>query len=360
MEIKKQPFGKTVEGVPVFLYTLVNGQGTAALHPAEVKIITYGGIVVSLNVPDRAGQMGDVVLGYDAFQEYEARNPFFGCIVGRYGNRIAHGRFALDGVDYVLAQNNGSNHLHGGLKGFDKKVWQARAMETEGGPALELTYTSPDGEEGYPGNLAVTVVCTLTNDNALRLDYRATTDKATVINLTNHSYFNLSAGAARDVLGHEIMINADLCTPVGAGLIPTGELRSVAGTPLDLRTPVSIGARIDQDDEQLRLGGGYDHNWVINGEPGVLRLAGQVYEPVSGRVMQIYTTEPAMQFYAGNMMPPALPGKGGAVYGRRAGFCLETQHYPDSPNRPHFPSTVLRPGCIYTSTTVYKFSSRAS
>ncbi len=353
MKIKKQIYGQMADGTPVPLYMLVNDQGMTA------QITPYGGIVVSLLTPDRSGQMGDVVLGFDSLPPYLERNPFFGCLVGRYGNRIGGARFTLDGVEYTLAQNNGPNHLHGGLKGFDKKLWQSRAMEMDEGPALELTYTSPDGEEGYPGNLAVTVMYTLTHDNALWLDYQATTDKATVVNLTNHSYFNLSAGASCDVLSHEMMINGDLITPVDNTLIPTGELRSVTGTPFDFRQPTAIGARIDAADEQIGFGGGYDHNWVINGLPGTLRLAASVYEPISGRVMEVLTTEPAMQFYSGNMMPPAgIPGKGGRVYHRRNGFCLETQHYPDSPNKPHFPSTVLCPCQTYATTTVYRFSAR--
>jgi aldose 1-epimerase len=352
MVIKKQSFGTLDYGPDIALYTLVNAQGMRA------TITNYGGIVVSLTAPDRAGVFADVVLGFDTLPEYVDHSPYFGCIVGRYGNRIANGRFTLQGAEYVLAQNDGQNHLHGGIKGFDKQVWTPRALETADGPALALTYVSPDGEEGYPGALAVTVIYTLTNDNALRIEYTATTDKTTVVNLTNHSYFNLSAGAAETILDHELLLNAGAFTPVDATLIPTGEIRPVEGTPLDFRTPAPIGARIAAEDAQLQFGGGYDHNWVVDGAPGVLRLAAQVYEPSSGRVMEVHTTEPALQFYAGNLMPPALPGKDGRVYGRRGGFCLETQHYPDAPNQPAFPSTTLEPGQTYQTTTVYKFSAR--
>jgi aldose 1-epimerase len=352
MKIKKQSFGTLADGTEIALYTLVNAQGMRA------TITNYGGIVVSLTAPDRDGTFADVVLGFDTLAEYVSHSPYFGCLVGRFGNRIANAKFTLKGVEYVLAQNNGQNHLHGGIKGFDKRVWTPCAQETAEGPALVLTYTSPDGEEGYPGTLTVTVVYTLTDDNAFKIDYTATTDKATVVNLTNHSYFNLSAGAAETILDHEMLINADTFTPVDGTLIPTGELRPVTGTVMDFRTATPIGTRINVDDAQLKFGGGYDHNWIVNGEPGALRLAARVYEPTSGREMEVHTTEPAIQFYAGNMMPPTLPGKGGRVYVRRGGLCLETQHYPDSPNKPEFPSTTLEPGQTYQTTTVYKFSAR--
>jgi len=352
MKIKKRSFGTLADGTDLVLYTLVNAQGMRA------AITNYGGIVVSLTAPDRDGTFADVVLGFDTLEEYVDHSPFFGCLVGRFGNRIANGKFTLQGVEYTLAQNDGQNHLHGGIKGFDKRVWAARALETADGPGLVLAYVSPDGEEGYPGTLSVTVLYTLTDDNALKIDYTATTDKPTVVNLTNHSYFNLSAGATNTILDHELSINAGAFTPVDGTLIPTGEIRAVAGTPLDFRTPTPIGARIEADDPQLGYGGGYDHNWIINGEPGELRLAARVYEPTSGRVMDVHTTEPAMQFYAGNMMPPSLNGKGGRIYARRGGLCLETQHYPDSPNKPEFPSTTLEPGQTYQTTTVYKFSAR--
>jgi aldose 1-epimerase len=352
MDIRKQAFGKTAGGAAVDLYTLTNARG------AEAKVMTYGGIVVSLKVPDRDGKMGDVVLGYDDLQSYINNNPYFGALIGRYGNRIAKGRFTLSGVEYKLAQNNGENHLHGGIKGFDKVVWKAREVRAKGGPALELTYLSKDGEEGYPGNLSVRVTYTLTDNNEFRVDYFATTDKDTVVNLTQHSYFNLAAGRAPDILGHQMLINADRFTPVDKGLIPTGELRQVKGTPMDFIQPHAIGERIDQGYEQLVFGLGYDHNWVLNKGGKSLTLAASVHDPVSGRMMEVYTTEPGVQFYSGNFLDGSITGKGGKVYVKRYGFCLEAQHYPDSPNKAGFPSTVLRPGQRYNQTTVYKFSAK--
>lgn len=348
--IRKQAFGKTADGQAVDLYTLTNASGV------EAGIMTYGGIVVSLKVPDRNGKLEDVVLGYDRLDGYLQKNPFFGALAGRYGNRIAKGRFTLNGREYTLARNNGENHLHGGIKGFDKMVWKAKEVEEKDGVGLSLSYVSKDGEEGYPGNLSTTVIYTLTNNNELRIDYRASTDKDTVVNLTNHSYFNLAGSG--DILKHEVMINADTFTPVDAGLIPTGELRSVKGTPFDFSRPHAIGERIDQPDEQLTFGKGYDHNWVINHRDGALALAARIYEPGTGRVMEVYTKEPGMQFYTGNFLDGSITGKGGQVYRKRAGFCMETQHFPDSPNKPNFPSTVLRPGQTYTTTTVYKFSTK--
>jgi aldose 1-epimerase len=352
MNVDKQAFGQTADGIPVDLYTLSNDNGMTC------AITNYGGIIVSLLVPDRDGNLADVVLGFDTLEEYLDHNPFFGCIVGRYGNRIAQARFTLDGVEYTLAQNDGRNSLHGGAKGFDKVVWDAQAVQGEGTVGLKLTHTSPDGDEGYPGNLAMTVLYTLTNKNKLKIDYTATTDKTTVVNLTNHSYFNLAGAGAGTILDHELMINADRFTPVDDTLIPIGELRPVEGTPLDFRQSTAIGARIEQDDEQLRLGGGYDHNWVVNGEAGTKRLAARAYEPTSGRVLEVYTTEPGIQFYCGNFLPKSMPGKGGQTYVWRGGFCLETQHYPDSPNQPSFPSTTLKPGETYSTTTVLKFSAQ--
>lgn len=330
------------------LYTLTNKTG------ANVKITNFGGIVVSLNVPDKSGNLADVVLGFDTLDEYFEGNIYFGALVGRYGNRIANGRFSLNGVEYLLAQNNGPNALHGGPKGFDKVFWEAKPLDTSDGPALELTYLSPDGEEGYPGNLSTRVVYTFTDDNALKLDYSATTDKDTVVNLTHHSFFNLAGQG--DILGHELTLYADKFTPVDETLIPTGELRPVAGTPFDFTQSTPIGLRINQADEQLKFGVGYDHNWVLNNSDGTLALAARVFEPSSGRVMEVYTTEPGMQFYSGNFLNGSVAGKGGQRYQQRTGLCLETQHFPDSPNQPHFPSTVLRAGQTYTSTTVYKFS----
>jgi aldose 1-epimerase len=351
-EIKSQPFGKTRAGEPVELFTLTNSKGMQA------DITTFGGIVVSLKVPDRSGKSADVVLGFDTLDGYLTNPPpYFGALIGRYGNRIAGGRFSLTGTEYKLAQNNGPNHLHGGSRGFDKVVWKARTPDAH---SLELTYVSKDGEEGYPGNLTATVTYNLTDNNELKLDYRATTDKDTVLNLTNHSYFNLAGQGEGDVLAHQIMINADRFTPVDSGLIPTGELRSVEGTPFDFRHPKAIGERIDAPDEQIILGKGYDHNFVLNRSGNGLELAARVTEPKSGRVMEVLTTEPGVQFYTGNFLDGSIRGKGGKVYGRRFGLCLETQHFPDSPNKPNFPSVVLKPGAQYQTTTVYKFSSNAS
>lgn len=350
MNVEQQSYGQTPDGTPVSLYTLATDKGM------QVQITNYGGIIVSLTVPGRDGTPADVVLGFDALDEYVGHNPFFGCIVGRYGNRIAQGRFTLDGVEYELAQNDGRNHLHGGRVGFDKRVWDAELVEDEGLAGLKLTYISPAGEEGYPGTLTTTVLYTVSENNGLGIEYTATTDKATVVNLTNHSYFNLAGAGVGDILGHELLINARRFTPVSESLIPTGELQDVTGTPFDFRQLTPIGARINADNEQLRHGRGYDHNWVVNGEPGIMRLAARAYEPLTGRMLEVHTTEPGIQFYAGNMMPPRMNGKGGQVYVRRGGFCLETQHYPDSPNRPEFPSTALRPGKVYHTKTTFTFS----
>jgi aldose 1-epimerase len=352
MGIEKQPFGKTPDGTSVDLYTLTNDNGMI------VKIMNYGGTVTSLIVPDRNGKMGDVVLGYDNLDGYLKNNPYFGSIIGRYANRIAKGRFILNGIEYKLAQNNGENHLHGGIKGFDKVVWNAKEVKTGNGVGVELSYLSKDGEEGYPGNLSVTVTYILTNNNELKINYLATTDKDTVVNLTHHSYFNLAGAGEGDILGHELMINADKFTPVDKNLIPTGELRSVKGTPMDFTQPTPIGARINQEDEQLIFGKGYDHNWVLNLVDGALTRVARVYEPKTGRVMEVFTTEPGMQFYSGNFLDGTITGKGGKVYYQRYGFCLETQHFPDSPNKPQFPSTVLKPGQTYKTTTIYQFSTK--
>jgi len=345
--VASREFGKTPSGETVELYTLKNAKGV------EAAISTYGGVVVSLKVPDRAGALGDIVLGFDDFKGYLIPPPYFGAIVGRYGNRIAHAQFTLDGVDYKLAKNDGDNTLHGGKRGFDKVLWKAKPGP---GQSLELTYLSKDGEEGYPGNLSVTVVYTLTDDNELKIDYTATTDKDTVLNLTNHSYFNLAGQGEGDILGHELTLNADRYTPVDKGLIPTGELRSVEGTPFDFRQPHAIGERIGSNDEQMVLGGGYDHNFVLNRSGDGLSLAAKVTAAKSGRVLEVLTTEPAIQFYTGNFLDGTIHGKGGKVYGRRSAFCLETQHYPDSPNHPAFPSTELKPGQTYHTTTVFRFS----
>lgn len=348
--ITKHNFGKTAAGQDVDLYILKN------VHGMEARITNYGGIVVSLTALDRNRAYADVVLGFNDLETYLTKNdPYLGAIIGRYGNRIAKGRFKLNGVEYKLAVNNGENHLHGGIKGFDKVVWTGREMKTPNGPAVVLTYLSKDGEEGYPGNLRVRVTYTLTNKNELRIDYSATTDKATVINLTHHSYFNLLGEGNGNILEHRVTINGDRFVATDAGSIPTGELAKVAGTPFDFLKPTAIGARINQDHEQLKLGNGYDHTWVINGRPGTLRHAATVTEPFQGRVMEVWTTEPGVQFYTGNFLDGTLTGKTGKPYPRRSGFCLETQHYPDSPNKPSFPTTTLRRGATYRSTTIYRF-----
>ena len=351
--VSKQSYGKTDGGEAVALYKLRNARG------AEATITNYGGILMSLKVPDRNGKFDDVVLGLGDFVSYLNKNsPYLGALIGRYGNRIAKGRFTLNGVEYKLAVNNGENHLHGGIKGFDKVVWTGHEMKTKAGPAVVLTYLSKDGEEGYPGNLNVKVIYTLTNNNELRIDYSATTDKDTVTNLTHHSYFNLAGEGNGDILNHLVTINADQFVPTDAGSIPTGELRKVAGTPFDFLKASAIGARINQDDEQLKFGNGYDHTWVINGVSGKLRLAATAYEQTSGRLMQVWTTEPGVQFYTGNFLDGTLTGKSGKVYQRRFGFCFETQHYPDSPNQPSFPTTTLKKGATYKSTTIYRFSAK--
>jgi aldose 1-epimerase len=350
MTIKKAPFGQTNDGIPVDLYTLTNTKGT------QVKITNYGGTVVSIAVLDRNGELGDVTLGFDSLEEYLIGKYYFGCIVGRYANRIAGGRFTLKGTEYILAQNEGENHLHGGTHGFDKAVWQTDDVMDAAEAGLKLTHLSPDGEEGYPGNLSASVTYRLTDANELKIDYVAETDKPTVVNLTNHTYFNLAGAGSGDILAHEIMLNADRFTPVDDRLIPTGELRNVHGTPMDFRRFTEIGARIEANDEQLILGKGYDHNWVLAKREGELALAARVSEPNSGRTLEVYTTESGIQFYSGNFLEDQIAGKAGQTYNHRGGFCLETQHFPDSPNQPDFPSTVLEPGAAYRQTTVYKFT----
>ena len=343
-------FGTLPDGTPNRLYTLANAKGE------EVGIINYGGIVVSLKVLDKDGIMGDVVLGYDNLDDYVKDNPYFGAIIGRYGNRIKNGKFAIDGTTYELATNDNDNHLHGGEKGFDKVFWAAEPFTDQEGAGLVMTYTSEDGEEGYPGTLSCKVTYRWTNASELKIDYEATTDKPTVINLTNHSYFNLKDGGASSILEHELMVAADRLTPILETLIPDGRIGLVSGTPLDFIEPAAIGARIDEDFEQLKSGLGYDINYVINRTSDDLTLAARVSEPTTGRVMEVRTTEPGIQFYSGNFLDGHHVGKGGTAYAHRSGFCLETQHYPDSPNNAAFPSTVLRPGETYRSTTVYKFS----
>jgi len=352
--VNREAFGRLPDGTPVDRFALTNGRGV------EVSLMTYGAALISVRAPDRNGRVEDIVLGFDTFDDYLAKSRFFGAVVGRYGNRIAKGRFTLDGTPVQLAVNNGANHLHGGNRGFDKVVWQAEPIGRDGGVGVVLTYTSVDGEEGYPGTLKATVTYTLTPRNELTLDYRATSDKATPINLTNHSYFNLAGRSGGDILQHRLTLNADRYTPVDGTLIPTGELAAVTGTPFDFRAPAGIGARIDGDHEQLRRGNGYDHNFVLNGggalqsdrsaERLALHPAARVVEPSSGRTLDVATTEPGVQFYAGNNLDLARNG-----FGRRSGFCLETQHFPDSPNHPQFPSTILRPGQTYESRTVFTF-----
>jgi aldose 1-epimerase len=351
MSIRSESFGQTPDGAEASLYTLTNAQGM------EVRITDFGAIVQALKTPDRDGQMADVVLGFDDLAGYAGKHPYFGAIVGRYGNRIAKGKFTLDGAEYTLAINNEPNALHGGLVGFDKQLWTATPIEEADAVGLQLQLVSLAGDEGYPGTLTATVTYWLTNDNALKIDYHATTDAPTVLNLTNHSYFNLDGAGNGDILDQIVMINADRFTPVDATLIPTGELRPVEGTPFDFRTPKPLGQDIAAADEQMAIGGGYDHNFVLNkAQPGELSLAARVLGPESGRVMEVHTTEPGMQFYVGNFLDGTNTGKGGIVYEHRYGFCMETQHFPDSPNQPTFPSVVLRPGEAYKTTTIYKFS----
>ena len=343
--MKKESWGQLPDGRAVELFTLTNGKGM------EARIINYGGIVVSLKAPDKSGTPVDVVLGFDSFEPYLKNPAYFGALIGRYGNRIAHGEFKLDGVTYHVPKNDGDNSLHGGIEGFNKKLWSAK--QTPNG--LELTYLSKDGEGAYPGNLTAKVTYSLTDDNGLRIDYSATTDKKTVLNLTNHSYFNLAGQGEGDILVHEIEIEADRFTPVDSGLIPTGVLQPVEGTPFDFRKPFAIGTRINDDNEQLKLGKGYDHNFVLNRKGGSLELAARVRDPKSGRAMEVLTDQPGIQFYTGNFLDGSLHGKGGKVYPRRCALCLETQHFPDSPNHPDFPSTELKPGQEYKTSTVYRF-----
>ena len=342
--VTRQPFGQTSNATPVDLYTLSDGK-------IEARIMTYGGIIVSLRTPDRDGKLDDVVLGFDSVDKYTAKVPYFGAIIGRYGNRLAHGAFQLDGKTYTIPKNDGDNTLHGGIRGFDKVVWTGKQISN----GVELTYVSKDGEEGFPGTLTTTVRYTL-NGNALHIEYSATTDKNTVLNLTNHSYFNLAGQGHKDVLNHVLKIDASRFTPVDSALIPTGELKPVQGTAFDFRTPHPIGERINADDAQLKLGHGYDHNFVLDHPDGKLAEAAEVYEPSTGRILTVLTTQPGVQLYTGNFLDGSLTGKNDRVYGRRSAFCLETQHFPDSPNRPSFPSTELKPGQKFHSVTVFQFS----
>ena len=344
LDIKGECFGFMPGGEEVRAFSVANEQGM------KVRIINYGGIISSINVRDREGKLDDVVLGHDSLEGYLHRSRYFGALIGRFANRIARGRFTLDGVEYQLAINNGENHLHGGTRGFDKVLWHAQEIDD----GVQLAYLSKDGEEDYPGNLNATVTYRLNDANELRIDYQATTDCATIINLTNHSYFNLAGSGT--ILDHKLQIEADAFTPIDETLIPTGEIRRVKGTPMDFTSPSAIGSRIGNDDNQLRFAGGYDHNFVLRGEGGKLRTAARVYEPQSGRLMEVLTTQPGMQFYSGNFLDGTLVGKGGRAYTKNSGCCFETQHFPDSPNQPHFPSTVLRPGEKFHHTTIYRFS----
>lgn len=349
--ITSQAYGQLEDGRTVDQYQLKNANGMA------VEVITYGGIITSWTAPDKTGAYENVVLGYDSLSQYLANNPYFGAIIGRYGNRIAKGQFVLEGTTYELATNDGPNHLHGGLKGFDKVLWSADTATTAEGASLILRYESADMEEGYPGNLSVQVTYTLTPDDALQVDYEATTDKATIVNLTQHSYFNLSGDFSQTILDHELMIAADQYLPVDATLIPTGELAPVEGTPFDFREAKAIGRDIGADHPQLELGKGYDHCWVLN-EQGSMRRVASAYHPGTGRQLEVFTDEPGIQFYSGNFLDGTLPMPGGGTYGHRTGFCLETQHYPDSPNQKDFPSVVLRPGETYETRTTFKFSTK--
>ncbi len=344
MAVEKAPYGKLPDGRQVDIYTLTNANGM------KVRLTNYGAITVGVEAPDRDGKLTDVTLGYDTLEGWLGSTSYFGATVGRYGNRIAKGKFTLDGKTYTLATNNGENHLHGGVKGFDKVLWEAEPLKTDNAVGVTFTYLSKDGEEGYPGNLNVTAVYSLTNDNEFKAEFSARTDKPTVVNVVHHSYWNLAGPAAGDILGHMLMLNADKYTPVDEGLIPTGELKPVKGTPMDFTRPTAIGARI------ARVKGGYDHNFVLRRQEGKWALAVRVVEPKSGRVMEIYSNQPGVQFYSGNFLDGTVKGKGGVAYKKHYGFCLETQHYPNSPNQKNFPSVVLRPGQIYKHTMVHKFS----
>jgi len=346
LSIEKAAYGKMPDGKQVDIYTLTNAKGM------KVKLTNYGGITVSVEVPDRGGKLADVTLGYDTLDGWLTNTSYFGATVGRYANRIAKGKFTLEGKTHTLATNNGENALHGGLKGFDKVLWDAKPVRTDSSVGVEFTYLSKDGEEGYPGNLKVKAIYCLTDDNEFKVEFSATTDKPTVVNLAHHTYWNLAGAAAGDILGHELMLAADKYTPVDAGLIPTGELKDVKGTPMDFTKATAIGARIAQ------VEGGYDHNFVLRNQGGKVALAAKVVEPKSGRVMEISTDQPGVQFYSGNFLDGTVKGKGGIAYKKHYGFCLETQHYPDSPNKKDFPSVVLRPGETYKHVMIHKFSTQ--
>ncbi len=349
--VRKQAFGAVPEG-PVDLYTMTNSCGI------EVRAMNYGGIIVSMLVPDNKGMLADVVLGFDILDGYFNNKPYFGAIIGRYGNRIANGKFVLDGSEYQVARNDGPNSLHGGMRGFDQVLWHGEHFENSQGVGVTFTYTSKDTEEGYPGNLKTNVRYTLTDENVLQIEYQGVTDKATPVNLTNHSYFNLQGEGDGSILKHDLMLNADRFTPVDGALIPTGEFRPVAGTPFDFRKPTAIGSRIDADNEQLAIAHGYDHNFVLNRKGSGLEPAGRIHELKTGRVLTVYNTEPGVQFYTGNFLDGTVAGKHGHAYDKHAAFCVETQHFTDSPNHPNFPSTILKSGQTYYSCTVYEFSTQ--
>ena len=347
---EKTFYGKLADGREVFLYTLKNESGT------RVNIINYGAIVTNLFVKDKNGKMADVVLGYDSLEEYVNDKSYFGAIVGRYGNRIAKGKFILDGIEYQLNINNGENHLHGGRLGFNKVLWNAERVETGSGISLKLSYISRDGEEGYPGKVVLSVIYTLTEDDELEINYEGIMDKPTILNPTHHSYFNISGDFTKSILDHELKIAADKFTPVDSGLITTGDISDVKGTPMDFSDSSPIGLHINDDYEQLKFGRGYDHNWVLNNFDSTVKKAASLYDPLTGRLMEIFTDQPGLQFYSGNFLDGSFNGKNGIVYQKRTGLCLETQHFPDSPNKPHFSSVTLRPGETYRQKTIYKFS----
>jgi aldose 1-epimerase len=350
-KVTKQVFGKLADGREVFLYTLLNSQGM------KVSINTFGAAVTSLWVPDRNCKLADVVLGYDSPEGYQQGGSYFGAIVGRYGNRIGKGRFKLDGHEYQLSVNDGENHLHGGKIGFNKLLWEAKETVGDSFSALALTLVSPDGDQGYPGTVKLTVTYTLTEKNELRIEYSGTTDKTTILNPTHHSYFNLSGSFTSTILDHLLMMDANFITPVDKGLIPTGKLMDVTGTPMDFRKPTAIGARISDPSEQLAFGKGYDHNWVLNKYDGKVRKVAELYDPKSGRLMTLSTDQPGLQFYSGNFLDGTAKGKG-VAFQYRTGLCLETQRFPDSPNQPAFPSATLQPGAVYRQTTIYQFSTK--
>lgn len=351
MHVEKAPFGKTADGTAVDIYTLTNSHGMTA------KIITYGARLTYISAPDKNGKMANVVEGFDSLAPYLTNVPYFGATIGRFGNRIANGKFTLDGKTYTLAQNDGPNNLHGGVKGFDKRVWTAKPFEDAKGPGVEMTYVAADGEEGFPGKMTPHVYYQLTSDDSLSIVYDATTDKPTPVNLTNHSYFNLTGDVNKSAMDHILMLNADHYTPINEHLIPTGDIAPVAGTPFDFRQPTKIGLRINEKNQQITYAGGYDHNWIINQKkPNAMTLVGTLYDPESGRLMTTYSTEPGVQFYAGNFLDGKDPAKGGTGFKHRTAVTLETQHYPDSPNHPNFPTTIVQPGQTYHSVTVYTFS----